>query len=79
MSQVYFKYSSQGSGDMVTPKERPENSETKDMDVSEIDCCRKGNNNEESLEERGIWRNSKRVSIVAREGTRKRIVGVEAG
>lgn len=40
MSQVYFKYSSQGSGDMVTPKESPENSEARDMDVSEIDCCR---------------------------------------
>lgn len=36
-------------------------------------------NNEKSLEERGFWINSKGITVVAREGTGKRIVGGEAG
>lgn len=49
------------------------------MDVSGVDNCRQRNNNEKSLEERGIQRKSKGVNAVVGEGTWKTMVGVEAG
>ena len=49
------------------------------MAVSGVGYCRQRNNNEKSLEERDIWRKGKGVSAVVGEGTRKTMVGAEAG
>lgn len=50
------------------------------MHIFEVDYCRLGNNNEKISEEGGIWRNSKEVSVVAKEKTGEEfVVDNEAG